>query len=111
MAAGGGAHDVGVIFWFGEIGLHGFTKEFVVTVSTKTFCKSSGLCTKEVESIANVSDTKSFQCEHPIIPGCSVDKHQIISFSSDGHYVTKTYVDMDLVELAILGAINVLSSR
>ena len=59
LAPGGGAHNVGVICGFGEIGLHGLTKEFVVTVCTEVFFKSSGLCTKDIESIADVSGTES----------------------------------------------------
>ena len=109
--ASGGAHNVEVVGGFGGIGLHGPTKDFVVTVCTEAFCKSSVLCAKEIESITNVSGTKSFQCKHPIIPGCLVDKYQTVSCSSYSHDFTETYVDMDLIEVAVLGTIAGLSAR
>ena len=77
----------------------------------ETFGKSSGLCTKEIKSITDVSGTESFKCKYPIIPGCYVNKHKTISGSPNSHAIAEANVYVDFVEVAILCLINGFSKR
>ncbi len=82
------------------------TKNFLVAITAKTLGKTSGFCTKQLEYVKDILGGQSLERENSIVPSRTVDKDQAVVGTPHDHGVTKTDINVDLVQIVIKGTVD-----
>ena len=60
----------------------------------------------EIESLNDVMGAEGLEWKDQIVPGGPVNKNEAILGTSHGHGITKTNIDVDLIQIAVECTIN-----